>query len=372
MQIVIIAVGAITADYFNIMINHAIASKSIKNGLIIMLIFGLFFLLEALMHYTLTLYSAKHFKINFHFLSRQLINALNNKNCTFFHKVDSNYLYLIDTAMQSITIFIVMEVSALCSNCILVITITCIIAVINPWFLCITFIAIILAIGFNTVQYYYRKHMTKIGLENQRINNGISHRFIDYFRTQHNYLLKNELSHQLEQNYTDFQRIYLMQAKFNGAFNFFEGMVHNIIYLVLIMVGCYLIVEYQNINIGQLTFLISLVSMMSGAFNGICEFVTKRIEYVQMSAIYKNFIMLGNYESKGNNALDKIKEITFDGKALLSGHVYQQDQQLTNALFLEKTNGKLLINGVPIDSFDYKSYLRQLFVINHDTKIDRS
>jgi ABC-type bacteriocin/lantibiotic exporter with double-glycine peptidase domain len=132
MQVAIVMLGAISADYFNIMINHAIASKSITNGLTIMLIFCIFFLLEGLMHYVLSLYSAKHFKISFHYLSRQLLNALNYKRRAFFHKVDSNYFYLVDTAMQSITVFIVSEVTTLCSNCILLVVITGVIAVINP------------------------------------------------------------------------------------------------------------------------------------------------------------------------------------------------------------------------------------------------
>lgn len=372
MQIVIILLGAVTADYFNIMINHAIVNKSITNGITIMLIFGIFFLLEGLMHYLLTLYSAKHFKINFHFLCRQLIHALNNKNRTFFNKVDSNYFYLVDTAMQSITVFIVMEVSMLCSNCVLVIVIVGIVTLINPWFLLVVFVSIIFAIVFNAIQYYYRKHMTKVGLENQRINNSISHRYIDYFKTQHNSILQKELNQQLEHNYVEFQRIYLMQAKFNSGFNFFEGITHNFIYLILIMIGCYLIVEYQNINIGQLTFLISLISMMSGGFNGICEFVTKRIEYTQMSEIYKNFITLGNYDDKGKTILDNIKTVAFNGKKLLSGKTYAYQTQLMNSLVLEENTQNLLINDVQITNFDLQSYLGKLFVINYDSKIERS
>jgi ABC-type bacteriocin/lantibiotic exporter with double-glycine peptidase domain len=132
MQITIVGLGAICADYFNVMINHAIANKSIRNGLTIMLIFGLFYLLEGLLHYVLSLYCAKHFKINFQYLSHQLLNALKHKDKSFFHKVDSNYFYLIDTAMQSITVFMVLEITSLCSNCILIVVIVGVIGVISP------------------------------------------------------------------------------------------------------------------------------------------------------------------------------------------------------------------------------------------------
>jgi ABC-type bacteriocin/lantibiotic exporter with double-glycine peptidase domain len=131
MQTVVISLGAITADYFNIMINHAIANKSVSNGLTIAVIFAMFFILEELMHYVLSLYSAKHFKINFQYLSRQLMQTLQFKKKTFFKKVDSNYFYLIDTAMQSITVFLTTEIVSLCSNVLLVLVATVVIGVLN-------------------------------------------------------------------------------------------------------------------------------------------------------------------------------------------------------------------------------------------------
>jgi ABC-type bacteriocin/lantibiotic exporter with double-glycine peptidase domain len=230
--------------------------------------------------------------------------------------------------------------------------------------------SIIFAIIFNIIQYYYRKQMTKVGLENQKINSAISHRYIDYLRSPDNCLIQNQLNSELEQNYMQFQKIYLSQAKFNGAFNFFEGIIHNLIYLILIMIGCYLIVEYQSINIGQLTFLISLISMMSGAFNGLCEFVTKRIEYVQMSEIYKNFIMLENHPEIGQSKIDVINKISFNNKALLSGKTCKVNHEIINSLLLEsETNNQLLINDIEIINIDIRSYLQHLFVINYDTKL---
>jgi ABC-type multidrug transport system fused ATPase/permease subunit len=208
----------------------------------------------------------------------------------------------------------------------------------------------------------------KVGLENQRVNNSITHRYINYFKTQNNVLLQNELNKELEHNYVEFQRIYLGQAKFNGAFNFFEGIAHNFIYLLLIMIGCYLIVEYQNINIGQLTFLISLISMISGAFNGLCEFITKRIEYVQMSEIYKNFIMLGNRKTSQRLPLTKVKEISINNKVLISGKEYERE--IIKTLLLEENVDKFYINETKVSNFEQQNYFEQLFMISYDTKFE--
>jgi ABC-type bacteriocin/lantibiotic exporter with double-glycine peptidase domain len=132
MEVVIIGLGAISADYFNIMINHAIATKSLSDGLTFTFIFLIFYLLEELGHYILSLYTSKYFKINFHYLSRELIYALKQKRKSFLNKVDSNYFYLIDTSMQSITVFLVSEISGLCSNILLLFVTTTIISIINP------------------------------------------------------------------------------------------------------------------------------------------------------------------------------------------------------------------------------------------------
>jgi ABC-type bacteriocin/lantibiotic exporter with double-glycine peptidase domain len=212
--------------------------------------------------------------------------------------------------------------------------------------------------------------MVKVGLENQRTNNSITHHYIDYFKTQNNYLIQNELSDKLEHNYTEFQRIYLSQVKFNGAFNFFEGMSHNFIYLLLIMVGCYLIVEFQNINIGELTFIISLIGMVSGAFNGLCGFMIKRIEYLQMSEIYKNFITLGNREIGKGIKIDKINKLKVNDKVLYSGKEYKNGANIIKTLLLEEKDSPLCLNETTINNFDLQNYFEQLFVINHDTKME--
>lgn len=130
-QILIVGLGAITADFMNIMINHVIVNNSLKNGILIITIFGIFYLLNGLMHYLLNLYTSKYFKINFQYLSNELIVALNHKKKSFLNKVDANYFYIIDTAMHSIANFIVVEISSFCANVLLIIVAVAIISTIS-------------------------------------------------------------------------------------------------------------------------------------------------------------------------------------------------------------------------------------------------
>jgi ABC-type bacteriocin/lantibiotic exporter with double-glycine peptidase domain len=212
----------------------------------------------------------------------------------------------------------------------------------------------------------------RIGLKNQKTSNSIIHRYINYLNNQKNTIIQTALDQSLEHNYAEFQHIYLLQAKFNNGLTFFETMIHNLIYLLVGMLGCYLIIEQQNINIGQLIFLISLLGLMSGAFNGICGFIIKRIEYEQMSEIYKKFIMVDNYKNEGGKVIDEITSISINQKNLFSGEKYKHEPSLIKQLLLDENDQKdFYINDININNIDCSSYLSKIFLINYDTKINK-
>jgi ABC-type bacteriocin/lantibiotic exporter with double-glycine peptidase domain len=213
-------------------------------------------------------------------------------------------------------------------------------------------------------------------LQNQKINNGISNAYIKYLKTQTNFVIKSEISFALQNNYHEFQKIYVDQTKFTSAIEFLETGCANLLYIVLVMTGCYLIVDSQSINLGQLTFLISLSAMMSNAFNGICGFVIKRIEYQQMVEIYQNFISIDNVAAQGNLNIGKITGIKLIGDkkttCLTSGlklsrfaHHYID----TITLKSENSHKQLFINDINVKELDYHNYMASIFTFNSDTKI---
>ncbi|GHU32812.1 hypothetical protein FACS1894166_06910 [Bacilli bacterium] len=132
MQVVIIALSTVSANFLNTMINNAIAVSSFSNAIVIAVIFLLIYLMNGLSKYILHLYASKHFKINFQYLSNSLINALKYKKHSFLIKIDPNYFYVIDNAMQSITNFLINEITMLFANMLLLIMICILIICINP------------------------------------------------------------------------------------------------------------------------------------------------------------------------------------------------------------------------------------------------
>jgi ABC-type bacteriocin/lantibiotic exporter with double-glycine peptidase domain len=132
LQVLIIALSTIGANYLNIIINHAILTESGSNTIVISIVFLFIYCSNGLSQYILRLYIAKAFKFNYQYLSQKLLMCLKRKHHNFFDKVDRNYFYLIDNAMQTIVMYAINEVPMLCSNILLSIVTLIVIASISP------------------------------------------------------------------------------------------------------------------------------------------------------------------------------------------------------------------------------------------------
>ncbi|GHU48838.1 hypothetical protein FACS1894218_6790 [Bacilli bacterium] len=99
----------------------------------------------------------------------------------------------------------------------------------------------------------------------------------------------------------------------------------------------------HQMNIGTVTLLISLSIMMSGSINAICEFAIKRIEYVKMIEIYKNFIEIANIEKGGSMQIIEVKDISYKIK--------EQEIVLKNGGYLHDAN--ILEKPHTINSVDF-------------------
>jgi ABC-type bacteriocin/lantibiotic exporter with double-glycine peptidase domain len=131
LQILVIGFSTIGANYLNIIINNAITSNSIKNGLVISVMFIFIYICNGLSKYILNLYATKYFKSTFRYLSNELMKSLRHKQKNFFAKIDSSYFYLLDTSIYTITSFVVIEISSVCASLIMCVTVLVVIVCIN-------------------------------------------------------------------------------------------------------------------------------------------------------------------------------------------------------------------------------------------------
>lgn len=371
-QICIIALSTICANYLNMIVNDSISNSSIKNGLIITFVFALIFILNGFVKYVFKLFCVRSFKQCFISLSSNLTNALKIKKANFLNKIDKNNFYLVDLSMQTISHFITFEITMFCSNIFLLVVTLTVITCINPYFLiiCITSIFTICIIGI--IQYQFKKKMISIAIINQNINNNISRDYIEYLPSQQNFLIKNKLNDELKNNYFQYTNLYVKKTRFESGNSFISECFYNIIYLFAVMFATFLIVNYKNMNIGQLTFLIAILGMSHTSIEGICDFVIKKIEFKTMHEIYDSFILLSNEEINNKLTIEKINSIIVKTKdeliELCNGQLI--DEEINKLIKCSsEDNDSLLINNVNINNINKIDFKDKLFCLNISTCI---
>jgi ABC-type bacteriocin/lantibiotic exporter with double-glycine peptidase domain len=228
------------------------------------------------------------------------------------------------------------------------------------------------------IQFIFKTNIVKTTIANQNVNNTVTRDYIQYLQTQHNAILHDTLDRNLRGNYYEFLKIYSSKSKFDSGFEFFQNMIMNIIYISLVLLACYLIINKINLNIGQLILLISLSTMLNSSISNTCEFIIKRIEYKQMVEIYQNFISFSNIEHTGDVVINDVHKIVYKNKKLTfnirnGSFIKAHKQNILNLLTMNSTSSdmNLFINDIDIRNIQYDALAKKILVINYDTKISR-
>jgi ABC-type bacteriocin/lantibiotic exporter with double-glycine peptidase domain len=373
MQIAIVVLTTISANYLNLIINNSIGNSAFKNGLIITFVFFLIFLLNGFTKYILKLVCARGFKQCFNLLSHNMIESLRIRKQTFINKIDMNNFYLIDTSIQSISNFLTYEISFFCSNIFLAITTIIVIVCINPFFLIVVVASIISVLIIGFIQYNFKQKILSIAITNQNINNNICQNYIEYLTTQSNFLIQEKLNLGLKNNYEQFIKMYLKKTKFDACNSLVSEIIYSVIYFLVIVFSTFFIINNKNMNIGQLTLVIAILGMLHSSIDGMCDFIIKKIEFKTMSNIYENFVYIDKIECENNLIkIDNINSICLKNNDDIyeienGNHV---DDNLINAIkFNDVENANLLINGIDIKNINLQTIKEKIFCLNINTKI---
>jgi hypothetical protein len=228
----------------------------------------------------------------------------------------------------------------------------------------------------NVCQYNYRQKIVNIAINNQNINSNITKNLIDYLSQQNNYLINNNLIRDLQNNYQEFLNIYCKKTKFDSAYDFVNSTFTNIIFVAIIVIGAYLVInQSQQFNIGRLTFVISLLSMMHNATNGICDFIVKQITFKKMQEIYLGVVETSNVNNTGQTKIMQIQQIHYQlhnhKRCITNGELLNKQQYKIINNLINYRNNNIYINEIPLDKIDYQDIHNKIFGINLFTKIDK-
>jgi hypothetical protein len=137
------------------------------------------------------------------------------------------------------------------------------------------------------------------------------------------------------------------------------------------VIGAYSIITLENLTIGTLIFLITLVNIFANTIKSIINFVPVNIEYKTLSEIYNNVINIENADD-GNVILESVSKITLkqnnktneiNNNSVIS---FDLDKYL-----IEQNNNDILINDISIKDIKKESINEKLLVIDKTTSIDK-
>lgn len=234
-----------------------------------------------------------------------------------------------------------------------------------------------LASIFVVAQYAFQKNIINLVIKNQNINSEVTRNFITSLKTQCNSIESQNLNEGLQNNYHEFLKIYTQKTKFDAGFNFFDNIFQNLIFIITVILATYLMINNNALNIGQLTFLISLSSLLNNGINGICNFLIRRIEFNKMSEIFQKFMAVDNISKYGVIEIADIKKLSYKHKGKCHTIKNGSNIKLSQRIILD------LISGQKEDS-DYQVWINdknlaiiknyelheKLFYVNASTKIN--
>lgn len=131
LQIFIVGLNMLISNYLNVMINDSIQNQLVKNGLIFSCVFLLFFILQELVKWILQLINVRQFKINYQYLCNTYIQSILYKKRNFINKIQTSYLFLTDSCINTIVNFLTQEISSFISSFVLVLFSTILLAYFN-------------------------------------------------------------------------------------------------------------------------------------------------------------------------------------------------------------------------------------------------
>jgi ABC-type bacteriocin/lantibiotic exporter with double-glycine peptidase domain len=131
-QLILISSSLFAANYLSALIDYGIGNQSIRNLILISLIFFLILILNQLAKLIQQLTLRHNIYLNTLLLSKKLFAKLLIKNRDFILKTNIDRFYLIDSAIQEICQFYGYELVNFCTNLLTCLILMIILTFINP------------------------------------------------------------------------------------------------------------------------------------------------------------------------------------------------------------------------------------------------
>jgi ABC-type bacteriocin/lantibiotic exporter with double-glycine peptidase domain len=338
----------IGANFLSITISNSFSNNSYANTIIISLLFLIFYSLNSFVKYLCNLLSAKKIKTNYLKMTDIFIKSIKNKNETFLHKVNKNYLYIIDHCINSITTYNTVELTNFLSSFIFGFALIVYIGIIAPIFISICVCITILFSILGYIECKYKQKLLSRVVNNGSNNSSICSQYISCLSKNQMGHMTNNLLEKFKGNYSEYINLFGQTSKFNGGVNLINEISEKILLIIAVIMSSFFLQTYFHSDIAKIILLVTLIGMFFNNVNTIINFISLHVEYKMLLEIFNNIIGIGN-KNVGEYDFSKTKSITYKKQKIFNGwHIKENDGNFKDVLTKYKNSDLITINNINI------------------------
>ncbi|WEK82833.1 MAG: cysteine peptidase family C39 domain-containing protein [Mycoplasma sp.] len=336
--------------FINAVIDLTINNEAFKTLIFLTFMFLIISLLKNTTHYLLERFNLHYCYDYYSLIKHKLLQNILNKKSSFFLKVEPNYFYMINHVMYEISGFYINTISSFINSVLVTLVISIVVSVLNPSFLIVVGINLLLEIFFNWIIFHHQENFYDQSLIKTNDSNKVCQQFINYQKQTINCLNYDYLSNQINKAFNNNTYLQNKQLIFNSKLSWVQGLLADLIYLGTIFIGTILIQKLTGITIGEMLFFASTIIYFNSHIAELVGFYLKVMMNNKLTKIYLDYLLVDNLETKFKQINKKIKSIKIlnNGKKTELKKIKENYQFYCNLMSNKITSQetKVLINNI--------------------------
>lgn len=337
--------------FMNAIIDLATNNEAFKTLIFLTFMFMLISVMKNTTNYILTRFNLQYVYDYYLIHKNHLIKVLMNKKNSFSLKVDHNYFYILNHVIYEISGFYLHTVTNFINSILVSLVICILVSILNPSFLIIIGINLVLEIFVNWIIFHHQDHLYDQTLIKTNNSNQICRNYLTYQNQGHNCLTYNFLANEINQSFNCLTDLQNKQSVFNAKLGWFQSIFTDLIYLGTIFIGSILIQKQTGMSIGQLLFFASTIIYFNSHLSELIGFGLKLMMNNKLTKIYLDYTKVDNLNDSSNVVINKkincikvVKNKQHDNLKDLKENLRFYADLITNKVSSKET--KIFINNV--------------------------
>lgn len=376
-NLIIIGLSVFSATFIQQILNHVINNQNLSNLFSIVLIFLTVFITKVIGNYFIGLWNSHHTFLIYRSLHKHTLLKLENKQNSFFNKIDANLLRNIDEHLINISSFYGSTFNKFISESFLSLISMIIIFIMNQYIGLICICLLIVNLIFELIDLYFQKNNYKnFQSKNNEYHNNYN-KFIHNLANDNYLANKQVLLTKLKQSHDNIKKIYYKSEFWNYSITNISHIFFQIIYMMVIFMACFFIVEKQTLSFAQLSFQMALIQMIIQSSKSVFNILKQYESFKYSLDIFNRINKLDNYKNNiGVNYLNQINKITFNDYTFYNNTLITGKSGCGKTTLLKKLcnlidcKDNISFNEIIKDQINDNVFKQQFIYVNNHSEIE--